>query len=155
MLAMGTAVFAAAGPLQPGWARRAGTPVALLGSATAAARSGPSAVLTVTYAGRVRRSAAPRFTITVDARTASPARRLTIVLRGRADGSGIALSSGTVALTGGAGPAERGPVTRLAGHQLTAVLRPARGPGQQAELTLVISGHRASGQLTLQPAMGS
>jgi sulfoxide reductase heme-binding subunit YedZ len=38
LLPLATAVFVLAGPLQPGWARRAGTPPALLGSSTPAGR---------------------------------------------------------------------------------------------------------------------
>jgi len=48
-LAAGTA-FAVQGPLQPGWARRAGTPVALLGSASSA-RSATTAPRRPTAAG--------------------------------------------------------------------------------------------------------
>ena len=82
------------------------------------------------------------------ARTAGN-RRLTIVLRGRPDGTGISMTSGTVALGRAAGqPAEQGPVTALAGRRLTAVLDGPRE--QQASLTLIISGARASGQLALR-----
>jgi sulfoxide reductase heme-binding subunit YedZ len=42
-LALATAVFAVAGPLQPGWARRAGTPARLLSGAASAARPPGSA----------------------------------------------------------------------------------------------------------------
>jgi sulfoxide reductase heme-binding subunit YedZ len=38
LLPLATAAFVLAGPLQPGWAQRAGTPPALLGSGTPAAR---------------------------------------------------------------------------------------------------------------------
>lgn len=38
LLPLATAAFVLAGPLQPGWARRAGTPPALLGTVTPAAR---------------------------------------------------------------------------------------------------------------------
>jgi Ferric reductase like transmembrane component len=153
-----TAIFALAGPLQPGWPRRAGTPTALAGSRSSvvpsagpsghpsvAAATGPA----VRYAGRVTRSVrAGRITITVRARTTRN-RRLTIVLRGRPDGTGISMSSGTLRLGRTARQAaEQGPVTALTGQRLTAVLDGPRE--QQASLTLIISGARASGQLALR-----
>jgi len=151
-----TAIFVFVGPLQPGWSRRAGTPT--VGSSSAAtSASGPAATPTVAaatgtavrYSGQVTRSEqAGRVTITVRGRTAGN-RPVTIVLRGRPDGSGIAMSSGTVRLGRAAGqPAEHGPVTALAGSRLSALLDGPRE--QQASLTLVISGRRASGQLSLR-----
>lgn len=158
LLPVVTAIFVFAGPLQPGWSRRAGTPTALLGSSSAAtSATGPAATPTVaaatgsavSYAGRVTRSRqGGRVTITVRARTAAN-RPVTIVLRGRPDGTGISMSSGTVRLGRAAGqPAEQGPVTALAGSRLTAALDGPRE--QQASLTLIISGRRASGQLRLR-----
>jgi hypothetical protein len=159
LLPLGTAVFVLVGPLQPGWARRAGTPVALLGSAaTPAAAPAPAAVPgAVGFSGRVRRSPGPgagQVTLTVSSRTSgTPARTLTIVLRGTPDGTGIVLSSGTVRLAAaGQRPFSRGPVTRLHGHQLTAILRGTGGTEREAHLTLIISGDSASGELSLQDA---
>ena len=158
LLPAATAIFVFAGPLQPGWSQRAGTPAALLGSQSSTAlppgssapSSASSSVAARTgFAGRVSRSArAGRVTLTVRARTAGN-RRMTIVLRGTPDGTGISLSGGTVRLgRAGGQPAEQGPVTALSGHRLTAVLG---GPREQhASLTLIISGTRASGQLTLR-----
>jgi len=112
----------------------------------------------VRYAGRVTRTArAGRVTLTVRGRTAAQ-RRITVVLKGRPDGTGLSMTSGIVRLGRAAGqPAEQGPVTALDGHRLTAVLDGSAGSGgsggsgeQQASLTLIISGARASGQLTLR-----
>ncbi len=161
VLPAATAIFVFVGPLQPGWSRRAGTPTALLGSSVTTA--GPSASPTmaaatgsaVRYAGRVTRTArAGRVTLTVRGRTAAQ-RRITVVLKGRPDGTGLSMTSGIVRLGRAAGqPAEQGPVTALDGHRLTAVLDGSAGSGgsgeQQASLTLIISGARASGQLTLR-----
>lgn len=164
LLSLATAVFALVGPLQPGWARRAGTPVALLGSAATvgpAAAHGPSAATapaggptTSTFTGRAWRSAGPgagEVTITVTARTSDlPERILTIVLRGTPDRAGIVLSSGTVRIQATArGPAYQGPVARLDGHRLTATLQGTGGTIQRASATLIISGQRASGRLSL------
>ena len=163
LVPLGTAVFVFIGPLQPGWARRAGTPVALLGSATSrgtAASATPALAVPprmAAFTGRVRRSAGPRageVTITVDSRTSdTPQRTLTIVLRGTPAGGGITMSSGTVRLRPGtSGAVSQGPVTALDGHRLTALLRGSGGSQQQADVMLIISGARASGQLTLRAA---
>jgi methionine sulfoxide reductase heme-binding subunit len=161
---LATAAFVLVGPLQPGWARRAGTPAALLAPAAAArpAGAGPAAVSapgqgTVAFSGRARRSAAPDGSgviITVSSRTSgSPRRRLTIVLRGWAAGTGIALSSGEVRITAaGRQPAEQGPVTVLSGHRITATLSAPGGTRRTAGITLIITGASASGQLTLRAA---
>jgi hypothetical protein len=155
LLPAATAAFVFAGPLQPGWAHRAGTPTALLSPRSTASAPGRPAVAAagpaVSYAGQARRQTAEgRLTITVRARTTAR-RALTIVLHGRPDGTGIVMSSGTVQLSAAdQQTAEQGSVTRLAGDRLTAVLHGRTE--QQASLTLTITGSRASGQLTLRAA---
>ena len=165
LVPLATIVFVAVGPLQPGWARRAGTPVSLLGAHQAASSqtTGPATQAGTTptsFTGQVHQATGPaagQVTITVNGRTGgSAARAVTVVLHGTPDGSGIAMSSGTV-LLGAAGqdPAREGPVTGLDGHQLTAALR---GPAAQAEvahLYLVISGSHASGRLSVSTEGGS
>jgi sulfoxide reductase heme-binding subunit YedZ len=167
LVPLATAVFIFIGPLQPGWARRAGTPVTLLGSgapqapASAAAPAGaaPAArgTVTVTFTGRVRRvtgPAASEVTITVSSHIAAvPERDLTIVLRGTPDGTGIAMSSGTIRVaTAGQRFPYRGRVTLLNGHRLAATLRRRGGPAQHADVTLTIRADSASGQLSMRPA---
>jgi sulfoxide reductase heme-binding subunit YedZ len=157
---LATVAFVLIGPLQPGWARRAGTPAALLAPAAVQTTLSPAdrpagAPGAVAFSGTARRSAASGgdVVITVRTRTAGQLRRLVIVLRGRASGPGVALSSGTVRISSaGPEPAEQGPVTGLAGHRLTALLRSARGTRQKADITLVISGASAAGQLVLHAA---
>jgi sulfoxide reductase heme-binding subunit YedZ len=152
-----TIVFALVGPLQPGWAAKAGTPVALLGSsakATAATGpAGPAPVALTRFTGRAAtRSSGGQEVITVRARAG--AGELTIVLRGTPDGSAISMSGGTVRLTPRAGgPTWTGPVTTLDGTPLAAALRGPGGAEQQAQLTLVIRGRQASGQVNLRPAV--
>jgi Ferric reductase like transmembrane component len=161
LLPLATAVFLLAGPLQPGWARRAGTPVTLLGSATGAAAPARTALVpvpgAVAFTGQVRRMAGPgagQVTITIHARTTgSPERLLTIVLRGKPDDAGIVMSSGTVHLrAAGGGSAALGPITLLDGHQLTAILHGSGGQSQKADMTLIVDGARASGRLILRAA---
>ncbi len=168
LLPLATVTFVAAGPLAPGWARRAGTPTALLGSvstpaSTATASPGvPSAALpaagAAAFAGPVSRAPGPgagQVTITVRGSTSgTPARMVTIVLRGAPDGAGIAMSAGSVQLSGsGQEAAYQGPVTALNGDHLAAVLHSPAGPARSAAVLLNISGNRASGQLSW-PAPG-
>ncbi len=152
-----TIVFVAVGPLQPGWSRRAGTPVAMLGPATATS-GGSAFTLSAGYTGQVSRHAAAgsdQVVIEVRAQTtAQPVRELTIVLTGKPDGSAIAMSSGTVRVDSvPGGEPYAGPVTLLNGRQLTASLRGPAGQPAHAVLTLVITGGRASGQVVVRPAV--
>ncbi|MGA3152825.1 MAG: ferric reductase-like transmembrane domain-containing protein [Streptosporangiaceae bacterium] len=150
---LATVIFAVAGPLQAGWARRAGTPVALLGESAGAAPGTRSAASVFT--GRVtvahaRPGGGEIMTVTAQT-TGQPGTDLTIVLRGRPDGTGIDLSSGTVRIGAPGAASYAGPVTLLRGEQLTAALRSPAGQAEKAEMTLVVSGSRASGQLVVQP----
>ncbi|MHB1432358.1 MAG: ferric reductase-like transmembrane domain-containing protein, partial [Streptosporangiaceae bacterium] len=111
-----TLVFVAVGPLQPGWARRAGTPAALTGSAATAGTAstggtGPGAagagrLANARFTGQVAvTDAAGQRTITITGRTvAAPAQSFVIVLHGTPAGQGISLTSGTVRI-GAAGSA--------------------------------------------------
>ena len=124
------AAWVLAGPLQPGWARRAGTPASLLGRATsdAAAQGGPApasvqgpASPPSTPATQPKTTLAPSFdaamsgtltdagpdrrgndTITIDAKLDSGAiGSLHAVLSGQAlDGGGLSLEDSTVTVTG-------------------------------------------------------
>ncbi len=146
--------FVAIGPLQSGWAKRAGTPVAMIGGSATSAQTS-AFTMSAGYAGQVRRNPAGsrQEVIQVSARTtAQPAHTLTIVLRGKPDGSAINMSSGTVRLDAvPGGQTYSGPVTVLNGQQLTAVLRGPAGQPAQAQLTLVITGGRATGRVVIRP----
>jgi methionine sulfoxide reductase heme-binding subunit len=160
-----TAAFMAIGPLQPGWARRAGTPVTLLAGAAAAPRAAspeataPEAAPTAPapasgpFAGRAvrTRGTSGALTITVTARTTTAAaQHLVITLRGAPDGTGIHLSSGMVTIgPAGADPGYSGPVARLAGHRLLAELHGPGGSTVRARITLVIWGAVATGRLSI------
>jgi sulfoxide reductase heme-binding subunit YedZ len=169
-LPLATAAFVAVGPLQPGWARRAGTPVTLLAGqvtrpGTPAPRAAQPQPASGRFSGRAARStdrASGTVTITVTARlsaasagaphaqSAGPAQSLVITLRGTPDGAGITLANGTVSLgPAGAAPTYQGPVLRLAGRRLTAELRGASGPAVPARITLVIRGAVATGRLSV------
>ena len=152
-LVFATIGFVAIGPLQSGWARRAGTPVALLGSARPALTT--AFTMSARYSGQVRRNvpAPEQVVIRVSALTTGPpVDALTIVLKGTPIGSGISMSSGTVRLDAGpGGEPYTGPVTLLNGRRLTAALRGPAGQPAQAELTLVIAGGRATGRVVIRP----
>jgi hypothetical protein len=152
-----TAVFVAVGPLQPGWARRAGTPVAqLAGSAVpvgGATPAAPAAPVSGSFAGRAARTtdrASGDVTITVTARTSAPVQSLVITLRGAPDGAGLTMSDGTVSVAA-AGTAQgySGPVVRLDGHRVVADLRGPGGSAARATITLFIRGAVATGTLTI------
>jgi Ferric reductase like transmembrane component len=151
-----TAVFVVVGPLQPGWARRAGTPLAqLAGNSVPAAGTAPAGG---SFAGRAARTtdrASGDVTITVTARTSAPAQSLVITLHGAPDGAGVTLSSGTVSVSpAGAAPGYSGPVVTLDGHRLVADLRGPGGAQARATITLFIRDAAATGTLTLGRGAG-
>ena len=152
-----TAVFVLVGPLRPGWARRAGTPVALLGAAAAHQAAGPGGALPADsrFRGHVTRTRGPsdhQTTITVAGRTSgSPREYLRITLQGRPDGSGVALSRGSVRIgPDSSASSYLGPVVLLDGQRLSAALRSPTGSAVQAQITLVIHGSTATGRLSLR-----
>jgi sulfoxide reductase heme-binding subunit YedZ len=164
LLPVATIAFVAVGPLRPGWAKRAGTPVSLLGahgtSSQVTSPAGPPAAATAAFTGQARQSEGPaagQVTLEVTGRTSGPAARaVTVVLHGTPEGSGIAMSSGTVLLgANGRDAAHEGPVTRLDGHQLTATLHGPAGQDESARVYLVIDGTRASGELSTAPGGGT
>lgn len=154
-----TVVFVAVGPLQPGWARRAGTPVALLAGravpaagTTPAAGASPAALADGSFTGRAARTQdAGDVTITVTAQTSAAAPQgLVITLRGTPDGAGVTLSDGTVSVRpAGTAGAYSGPVVQLEGHRLVADLRGPGGTAAGARITLFIRGAKATGTLTI------
>jgi sulfoxide reductase heme-binding subunit YedZ len=139
--AVGIVAFALQGPFKPGWASRAGTPVALLTAARApvAARA-PTVALpfAAAFDGTLRRSESSsdegaRVDIAARIRVAGAALRLHLRLDGEAaPGGGIEMSSGSVRL----GPRDqpglyRGEVVALSGHRIVArIAAPGARPVQ-------------------------
>jgi methionine sulfoxide reductase heme-binding subunit len=162
-----TLVFVLFGPLQPGWARRAGTPVALLGSQSQTGTSGQSGQAGASgQAGRlvntpfrahlsVATPAPNRRTITITGHTtATPAESFVIILRGAPAGGGVSLSGGTVRLgPQGTASGYSGPVVQLAGKDLVAAVSGPSGQ-RQAQFTLTISGSVVTGTVSLVTANG-
>jgi sulfoxide reductase heme-binding subunit YedZ len=176
---LATAIFVTLGPLRPGWARRAGTPVALLGTGSHAAAgtattggtttgggtagtAGTGTLTAAAFAGSIAQAGAGSgVTITVTAdTTGSPRQHIVITLRGTPAGNGgVAMSSGQVSVTvpgrAGAGPAfYRGPVTSLDGGRVGAVLTSPAGSVVTVRMSLVISGSSVAGRLDLGSAGG-
>ena len=157
-----TAVFALAGPLQSGWARRAGTPVKLLGNqkqaSSASSHSAPLHLTNAPFSGRLSVASGPgsdRRTISISGRTiAAPRVSFVIVLRGTPSGSGVSLTSGTVHI-GRARTASgyAGHVVELAGNTLVADVA-GRAGRRRAQFTLTINGASVTGTLSLQAAAG-
>ena len=151
-----TLVFVLVGPLQPGWSRRAGTPVTLLGShgRQPAGTPGRSGQLTdASFTGHVVTAAGPgddERTITITGSIdAAPAEKLAIVLHGTPSGGGVALSDGQVRIgQPGTASAYAGPVVRLEGQRLIAAVT-GQGGQRQAEILLTINGSSVTGTVSL------
>lgn len=152
---LATVTFVALGPLQSGWARRAGTPVALLAGTNGAAAGGQPGSGRLT--GQVTRTgpdADGDATITVSGQVdSSPRQSIVITLRGRPDGGGVTLASGQVGLRPASSAHEfSGPVIQLAGSLIVAELRGAGGYAARARITLDIRGSQVTGQLAVGAA---
>jgi len=166
--------WAYAGPLQPGWARRAGTPAALLGSAVASdsggtttdagtSADGPATTagtltspFDATLTGTIDEPGPDRRgneTITIDAQLAGNVTgALHMVLQGRAiDDGGVSLETSDVTLDGG-GTTYSGSVTGLRGALIDAQLTDPSGHDLALELDLVIDGGQVSGRVHGSPA---
>jgi DMSO/TMAO reductase YedYZ heme-binding membrane subunit len=152
-------VWAKNGPLQHGWALRAGTPTSLIpaasrnistagtGGASTVVRRAPATPLP--YAAAVSGSltqAQPNSsgvaTVQIDARTSGPvAGRLRATLYGvPLSNGGLSMQSSDVAYaTAGSPAAYRGKVVALAGQHITAVVADAEGRHLRLDLDLRIS----------------
>jgi sulfoxide reductase heme-binding subunit YedZ len=150
-------VWAETGPLQRGWALRAGTPASLIAAAarspipttSAAAPSQHRALATpLPYTARVsgsltqsQSSSTGIATVQIDARTSGPiAGRLRATLYGLPlESGGLSMQSSDVAYaTAGSPAAYRGPVVALAGTHITAVVADATGRHLRLDLDLQI-----------------
>ncbi len=165
------AAWVFAGPLQPGWARRAGTPAALLGSSNGAAAAGgpspaiappsvptstpqPTTQLTPPFeaalSGTLTDPGPDRLgddTITIDAQLNSGAvGSVHVVLSGHAiNDGGVSLTSGTASISGTGGNSYTGAVTGLRGNIIDASLQSQSGDPMSLELNLVLKGTSVSG----------
>ena len=173
---LAVSLWALAGPLKPGWAKRAGTPTNLLatsqaanspaagtGGATGAAAQSPSPAGSSANAGvpalpfqaplagtltQTGPDTAGQVTITVDTRlSGSMTGSLILILRGRSTGSGVSLASSAVSF----GPSDvpdrySGEIVVLNGDQIVAEVR--NGAGTQLDLGVVLQIDPSSGSVT-------
>jgi sulfoxide reductase heme-binding subunit YedZ len=138
-------LWATAGPLEPGWARRSGTPAALLGASTLAARSSPLTVpFSAEFSGVQSAAEAGRGLVSITIQGAfrgGQAGTLTVVLTGQpVGGGGVELTGSKVSL----GPASsprllQGHVTSLAGPSLSVALADAAGRSFTADIRLDVA----------------
>ena len=153
-----------AGPLQPGWAVRAGTPASLLPhTATVVAEAPPVAtapapiVLPSTTSGQGTTQLHPlanglaRVVIQIQTQDAQPL-DIRVVLNGRQLQEGISMTDGSVVLTPPKGAAPyQGVVTGLDGGNIAATL--SDGHGDRIALTLAVqisSGGSTTAQILIQ-----
>jgi sulfoxide reductase heme-binding subunit YedZ len=163
LLAVGTLAWLRAGPLRPGWARRAGTPAALLARSAGAGgvssvRSGqssfPAAPFQMTVRGTVTSRSGPgsgQRTITIDTASGTVA-RLRVVISGPAVPGGVEMAASQVTLGPPAAPGRyAGHVVSLDGTAMQAVVS---GGGQRLELAIQLSqsGTSVTGTLAAVPA---
>jgi hypothetical protein len=168
LVAFGTVAWLKAGPLRPGWARRAGTPAALLARSggtpgAGTVRSGQSAFpavpFQITVAGTVTMQTGPgsgQRTVTIDTASGTAA-KLRIVVSGPAVPGGVEMTASQVSL-GPPGAPQRY-TGRLVALNGTLMQASVTGAGQRLTLTvdLVQSGNSVNGTLAaaLAPARGS
>lgn len=144
------AVWTLQGPLKPGWARRAGTPSALLGASVASASSQPSRSsantapsLSVPFRSSFRAverregsESSGQISIVFDGSFSSGAFRVT--LTGTPADEGVQLTSGKVALGPAASPdLYQGTVTQLQGNTIVAGLSSG---GRSITVTIQLTG---------------
>ncbi len=155
VLPVAITVWTVTGPLRPGWARKSGTPAALLG--TSAATASPSTTTwsvptEVRFDGTWQQSGANGsgpVTVTIAATIpgAAPG-QLRIVLTGQpAAGGGVELARSQVTLGPSSSPTEyQGQVTQLQGSTLVAGLN--NGAGRALTITAEVQVDEAAGTVT-------
>jgi hypothetical protein len=172
-LPLAAMAWAVTGPLRPGWARKAGTPAALIGSQTAAVGSSAKALrgsgsgtssaagfalpFTSSFHGTQRQSGPDRnglVSVTIaGAFAAAQPGRLAIVLTGQpAAGGGVELTGSRVTLGPSAAPNQyRGQVTQLDGSTLVAELTDANGnvAALTVQLQLTVGSTAVAGTVTV------
>jgi DMSO/TMAO reductase YedYZ heme-binding membrane subunit len=134
------ALFAAAGPLRPGWARRAGTPADLLAAPSSSGRG-----FTVSFTGSLQRS---NGGVVIAGSVAGDRRgTVTIDLRGDDD-------DGTATFDLGTDGVWTGSVDAVGDTTVVARVSDATGATVRATLDLAIDGTNLTGTLTAVPTTG-
>lgn len=146
------------GPLASGWARRAGTPVALLAArdgpprAAAGSTSDPllAAPFTTRVTGRISQSGSSAAVVVRIVLADAAGRRVSLRLEGAPTGSGgIALTAGSARLGTVADPGVySGPITRLDGGRVTAELSDG-SRSLRLDAALQVAGGQVAGTTTV------
>ncbi len=166
---LGLAIFTLAGPLQPGWARKAGTPSRLTAQTAAAARSevvSTKAATSPTSAKAAPSSFSASLSGSVSQEQAGDAGgdivNMSLQLSGGARGvlrvriGGVPANGGGLSMTGSqvdlavtGAPVLQGQITELQGQQFVARVRDANGSRRQLQVNLNIdeSSDTATGSL--------
>jgi sulfoxide reductase heme-binding subunit YedZ len=166
--------WAVSGPLQPGWAHRAGTPKAILdrvaattttagsatgGTATTSGAATGSATSTgafsASFSGSITQSGGTvQATAPLGGGTNGS---LSLLLRGQQLASGgVELRDGQVTVTLSTGAHLSGPVTSLNGNRIGATVTDAAGHRYTVSVDLTIPGDgTVQGQLSVQPTAGT
>ncbi|MDX6665372.1 MAG: methionine sulfoxide reductase heme-binding subunit [Solirubrobacteraceae bacterium] len=139
----GLVAFALAGPLQAGWAQRAGTPAPLLATtapSTAALRLPLSARVDGTLQRSTRADGSSQIDIVATLRGSGADAHVTVALKGqRLSSGGLQLASSSVTLGSAATPRlYTGTVAQLGGADLVATLHGADGTPVSLRLSLSI-----------------
>ncbi len=171
------AAWAYAGPLQSGWARRAGTthgprghvallcqirltsPPAALAPASTQASGVPALPFMASLSGRLTQAgldSAAVVTKSIDTRVSGPmSGSVLIVLRGQAAASGVSLESSSVSFGPARAPSEyRGAVVLLSGDQIVTAVRSESGPRVQLAVVLQIDPGTGSVQGNMDAQAG-
>ncbi len=177
---LGLLVWLPSGPLAAGWAKRAGTPSALLPAATAvpasttvpasaqapagssgAQTSGSPVSFTAPVSGTLRQGQADHGLVEVQITLHVAGEHLSMlgirILGQAADGGGVAMSSSRVELGPAPDPSRyRGRVTSLQGTSIAATVHEAGGASLQlvARLQIDSASGGVSGTVTASPAAG-
>jgi len=135
--------FVLLGPLQPGWARRAGTPAKLLHSASAGTTAGAvSAAIAGSVAVQADQSGNEILTLT--GHVQNPALQVRIVVVGIPSANGIAPERVTAALTGAQG-GWTGTLTPTQTQELVGVIHNTSNPAVPRNMTVLPLNVAASG----------
>jgi sulfoxide reductase heme-binding subunit YedZ len=178
VIPLGLAVFTLAGPLQRGWARRAGTPTKLLAGGTTASTASTSAAqppattpashraksvgaFSASLTGHVTQATAPGGAIVdLSLRLVGPRRgRLRVRLAGSAiPGGGLSMTGSQVDLIADGFPSVmQGQIVSLQGEEFRARLRGTAGTSLEIHARLHIDSQTndVTGALDAAPAAGS
>lgn len=148
---VGLSLWAAHGPLRPGWAAKAGTPASLLaGGGASAGRNGapsgaPAAPFESPLAGRLSQQATPagmtRITLAMSLETAPPL-TMTVTLTGSPSDGGVQLASSSATFGPASDPSlYTGAVSSISGSDMTVSLVSAHGQPLTVTLALQISSN--------------